>query len=261
MDRAQWVRAAFYVPRDPPAEMEAWSRAFAAEIGRRRTLRQFSDRPVSHAVIEACLEAAGTAPSGAHLQPWHFVVIGDAGMKRRIREAAEAAKHDFYSHAPHDWARGPGAARHRRPQTLPGDRPCLIAVFAERYGITLAGVRRTDYHVTELVGIATGPLLAALHHARLATLTHTPSPMGLLSQALDVPPTNGRHAGGDWISSCGRGGTRLRRKPLEAIVIFRWRAGPRCRGPPGKPAGASRRSLWCQPGRIDPCTYGVQYRP
>ena len=207
----------------PPAEMEARSRAFAAEIGRRRTVRQFSDRPVSHAVIEACLEAAGTAPSGAHLQPWHFVVIGDAGLKRRIREAAEAAEQDFYSHAPQDWleALAPLGTDAHKPYLETA--PCLIAVFAERYGITPAGVRRTHYYVMESVGIATGLLLAALHHAGLATLTHTPSPMGFLSQVLERPANERAlmlvvtgYPAADAVVP------RLRRKPLEAIATFRW---------------------------------------
>ncbi len=174
-------------------------------------------------MIEACLEAAGTAPSGAHLQPWHFVVIGDARLKRRIREAAEAAERDFYAQAPQDWleALAPLGTDAHKPYLETA--PYLIAVFAERYGITPAGARRTHYYVMESVGIATGLLLAALHHAGLATLTHTPNPMGFLSQVLERPANEralmlvvaGYPAADAQVP-------RLRRKPLEAIATFRW---------------------------------------
>ena len=172
----------------PPAEMEARARAFAAEMQRRRTTRHFSDRPVPRAVIEACLEAASTAPSGAHLQPWHFVVVEDAAVKRRIREAAERAEQEFYATAPAEWleALAPLGTDAHKPYLETA--PYLIAVFAERYGLTAEGGRRAHYYVSESVGIATGFLLAALHHAGLVALTHTPNPMGFLSQLLERPP-------------------------------------------------------------------------
>jgi nitroreductase len=171
----------------PPAEMEARARAFAAEMQRRRTTRHFSDRPVPRAVIEACLEAASTAPSGAHLQPWHFVVVEDSGLKRRIREAAEQAEQEFYATAPAEWleALAPLGTDAHKPYLETA--PYLIAVFAERYGLTAEGKRRAHYYVSESVGIATGFLLAALHHAGLVALTHTPSPMGFLSELLERP--------------------------------------------------------------------------
>src|SRR6266540_2995442 len=149
----------------PPPEMEARSRAFAAEMQRRRTTRQFSDRPVPRCVIEACLEAAGTAPSGAHLQPWHFVVVTDPELKRAIRVAAEQAEAEFYATAPSEWlaALAPLGTDAHKPYLETA--PYLIAVFAQRYGHTAAGERRTHYYVQESVGIATGFLLAALHHA------------------------------------------------------------------------------------------------
>ncbi len=172
----------------PPAEMIERSRAFAAELGRRRTVRQFSDRPVPREVIEACLTAAGTAPSGAHQQPWHFVVITEPGLKRAIRQAAEAAEAEFYATAPADWlaALEPLGTDEHKPYL--DTAPVLIAVFARRYGVRPDGSRQTHYYVMESVGIATGFLIAALHHAGLATLTHTPSPMGFLSRILRRPP-------------------------------------------------------------------------
>ncbi len=206
----------------PPAEMEERSRAFAAELARRRTVRQFSDRPVARSVIESCLEAAGTAPSGAHLQPWHFVVVTDADLKRRIREAAEAAEREFYARAPQEWldALAPLGTDAHKPYLETA--PYLIAVFAERYGLTSVGGRRTHYYVMESVGIATGLLLAALHHAGLVSLTHTPNPMGFLGEVLGRPPNEravmlivtGYPAPGALVP-------KLRRKPLDAIATFR----------------------------------------
>jgi iodotyrosine deiodinase len=171
----------------PPAEMEARAVAFAAELGRRRTTRHFSGRPVARRVIESCLRAAGSAPSGAHQQPWHFVVVGDPGIKRRIRSAAEAAEREFYETAPAEWlaALAPLGTDAEKPYLETA--PYLIAVFARRYGLDPDGTRRTHYYVNESVGIATGFLLAALHHAGLVALTHTPSPMGFLSELLERP--------------------------------------------------------------------------
>lgn len=206
----------------PPEEMLRRSRAFAAELQRRRTTRHFSDRPVAREVLEACLEAAGTAPSGAHLQPWHFVVVGDGDLKRRIRTAAEEAEAEFYATAPREWldALAPLGTDARKPYLETA--PYLIAVFAQRYGIAADGSRRTHYYVQESVGIATGLLIAALHHAGLAALTHTPSPMGFLSEVLGRPANErpvmlivtGYPAADAMVP-------RLRRKPLEQIVTFR----------------------------------------
>ena len=163
------------------------SRAFARDLGRRRTVRQFSDRPVPRAVIEACLQAAGTAPSGAHQQPWHFVAVSDPELKRSLRVAAEAAEAEFYATAPADWlaALAPLGTDEHKPYLETA--PWVIAVFAEKYGLGPDGSHRTHYYVTESVGIATGFLLAALHHAGLVTLTHTPSPMRFLNRLLDRP--------------------------------------------------------------------------
>ncbi len=171
----------------PAQEMEARSRAFAAEMQRRRTTRHFSDRPVPRTVIEACIETAGTAPSGAHLQPWHFVAVSDPEIKRRIREAAERAEEEFYATAPAEWleALAPLGTDAHKPYLETA--PWLIAVFAQRYGTDTHGNRRAYYYVNESVGIATGFLLAALHNAGLVALTHTPSPMGFLNEVLERP--------------------------------------------------------------------------
>jgi iodotyrosine deiodinase len=206
----------------PVAEMIARSRAFATDLARRRTVRQFSDRPVPRSVIEACLEAASTAPSGAHLQPWHFVVVSEPSLKRRIREAAERAEQEFYAAAPDEWlaALAPLGTDAHKPYLETA--PYLIAVFAQRYGLTPDGERRTHYYVMESVGIATGLLLAALHHAGLVSLTHTPNPMGFLSEVLERP-ANERPV---MLVVTGYPATdavvpRLRRKPLEAVASFR----------------------------------------
>ncbi len=172
----------------PPADMQQRALEFHAQLARRRTVRQFSERPVPRPVIEACLLAAGTAPSGANLQPWHFVVVGDPTAKERIRDAAEREEHDFYHHrAPPEWleALAPLGTDEHKPYLERA--PWLIAVFAERYGINARGEKFSHYYVQESVGIATGFLIAALHHAGLVTLTHTPSPMGFLNDVLGRP--------------------------------------------------------------------------
>jgi nitroreductase len=206
----------------PAAEMEARSRAFAAEMQRRRTTRHFSGRPVPRAVIEACIEAAGTAPSGAHLQPWHFVVVSDPALKHGIRMAAERAEQEFYATAPPEWlaALAPLGTDAHKPYLETA--PYLIAVFAERYGLRAAGERRPHYYVSESVGIATGFLLAALHHAGLVALTHTPNPMGFLAELLGRPANErpvmlivtGFPAPDARVP-------RLERKPLGEIATFR----------------------------------------
>ena len=171
----------------PPEEMILRSRAFAAEMQRRRTTRRFSDRAVERTVIEACIESAGTAPSGAHQQPWHFVVISDPELKRRIRDAAERAEREFYDSAPNEWLAALAPLGTDAVKPYLETAPYLIAVFAERYGLSESGTRETHYYVQESVGIATGFLLAALHNAGLVALTHTPNPMDFLRELLDRP--------------------------------------------------------------------------
>lgn len=170
------------------AEMQARATAFYEEMRRRRTVRDFSDRAVPRGVLEACLRTASTAPSGANQQPWHFVVVSDPAVKARIRQAAEAEEREFYERrASQEWlaALAPIGTDANKP--FLETAPYLIAIFAQVYGIGADGGKIKHYYVTESVGIATGLLIAALHHAGLATLTHTPSPMGFLNEVLNRP--------------------------------------------------------------------------
>lgn len=171
-----------------PDEMRTRARAFYEEVRRRRTVREFSDRPVAREVIEDCLLAAGTAPNGANRQPWHFVAISDPEIKRRIRIAAEDEEREFYSvRAPDDWleALAPLGTDEHKP--FLERAPWLVAIFAQSYEPTSDGERRKNYYVTESVGIATGILVTACHEAGLVSLTHTPSPMGFLNGILGRP--------------------------------------------------------------------------
>lgn len=173
----------------PPEEMAARARAFHGDLRRRRTVRDFERRPVSREVIETCLLAAGTAPSGANLQPWHFVVIQDAATKKRIRVAAEAEERAFYSgKAPKAWLEALAPLGTDADKPFLEEAPVLIAIFAQKSGTRPDGRTIKHYYVPESVGIATGFLIAALHDAGLATLTHTPSPMGFLNEICARPP-------------------------------------------------------------------------
>jgi len=164
------------------------ARAFADELAKRRTIRDFSGQSVPRAVIEHCLRAAGTAPSGANQQPWRFVAVSDPEAKRQIRIAAEAEEREFYAHrAPDEWldALAPLGTDANKPFLQIA--PWLIAVFYERFGLDAEGNKSKRYYPHESVGIATGLLIAALHRCGLASLTHTPSPMGFLNQMLGRP--------------------------------------------------------------------------
>ena len=173
----------------PPAEMAQRAADFYAELRRRRTVRDFSERPVPREVIETCLRTAGTAPNGANLQPWHFVVVADPAVKRQIRVAAEAEEREFYSsRAPQEWLDALAPLGTDAAKPFLETAPYLIAIFAQSYGLLPDGRKVKHYYVAESVGIATGFLIAALHHAGLATLTHTPSPMGFLNEILQRPP-------------------------------------------------------------------------
>lgn len=166
-------------------DMQRRAAAFCADLQRRRTIRDFSDRPVPRSIIENCIAAAGSAPSGANMQPWHFVAVGDGDVKTRIREAAEEEERHFYEHRASDtWlnALAPLGTDSNKP--FLEIAPWLIAVFESRYGLAPDGERMKHYYPTESVGLATGMLIAALHTAGLATLTHTPSPMKFLNQIL-----------------------------------------------------------------------------
>ena len=171
-----------------PEEMEARAAAFYELVRHRRSVRHFSSQKVPLQVIEYCLLAAGTAPNGANMQPWHFVVISDPAIKRQIREAAEAEEREFYGgRAPQEWldALAPLGTDEHKP--FLETAPYLIAIFAQSYSLLPDGRKVKNYYVQESVGIATGLLITALHHSGLATLTHTPSPMGFLNQILDRP--------------------------------------------------------------------------
>lgn len=224
------MSAPSFVPHEayqefPPDEMKRRAEGFLAEMRRRRTVREFSDRSVPRELIESALLAAGTAPNGANLQPWHFVVVGDPELKRRIREAAEAEERDFYERrAPVEWleALAPLGTDPNKP--FLERAPYLIAIFERRYGIGPNGNRFKHYYVGESVGIATGILITALHHAGLATLTHTPSPMGFLTELLERP-SNERPflllVTGYPSSEARIPEAALRKKPLDEIATFR----------------------------------------
>lgn len=172
----------------PEDEMRRRARQFHEDLKTRRTVRDFSSREIPLDVVESALRAAGTAPSGANMQPWHFVVVRDPAVKSRIREAAEDEERAFYrERAPAEWleALAPLGTDEHKP--FLETAPVLIAIFAESYGVTPSGRRVKNYYVQESVGIATGLLIATLHHAGLATLTHTPSPMAFLNQILERP--------------------------------------------------------------------------
>jgi nitroreductase len=174
--------------RYAPDEMAERARIFHADLRRRRTVRDFDRRPVPREVIETCLLAGGTAPSGANLQPWHFAVIEDPAAKMRIRVAAEAEERAFYSgRAPAEWLEALAPLGTDADKPFLEDAPLLIAIFAQKSGTRPDGRRVKNYYVPESVGIATGFLIAALHDAGLATLTHTPSPMGFLNEICARP--------------------------------------------------------------------------
>jgi len=173
----------------PLEEMQRRAADFYTEMRRRRTVRDFSDRPIPREIIENCLLAAGTAPSGANQQPWHFVVVSNPALKKQIREAAEAEERAFYhERASEEWleALAPLGTDEHKP--FLETAPYLIVIFAQNYGLAPAGSKVKHYYVTESVGIATGMLITAIHQAGLVSLTHTPSPMNFLSKLLNRPP-------------------------------------------------------------------------
>ena len=172
----------------PVEEMKRRAAELYRELRKRRTVREFSERPVSREILEHCLLTAGTAPSGANQQPWHFVVVSDPALKKRIREAAEAEEREFYGgRAPDEWleALSPLGTDENKP--FLEEAPCLIVIFAQNHGLRADGSKVKHYYVTESVGIATGMLIAAVHNAGLVSLTHTPSPMGFLNEILERP--------------------------------------------------------------------------
>lgn len=206
----------------PADEMQRRAAEFCAELRRRRSVRDFSSRPVPLEVIRDCLRAAGAAPSGANLQPWYFVVISDPAAKREIQLAAEAEEREFYRHkAPPEWLEvlAPLGTDEHKPYLETA--PYMIAIFAQSHGVSPGGRKIKHYYAQESVGIAKGFLIAALHHAGLACLTHTPSPMGLLIRILARPTHErpflllvvGYPAEGARVSV-------IHKKPMEEIATF-----------------------------------------
>ena len=169
-------------------EMIAAARAFLETVRLRRTVREFSSEDVPDEVLSLAIEAASLAPSGANMQPWKFVVVRDPAVKREIRIAAEKEEQENYSgRMPDEWLRALAPLQTDWHKEFLEIAPALIVVFKEDYGIAAEGRRVTHYYVNESVGIACGFLLAALNAAGLATLTHTPSPMGFLRDILKRP--------------------------------------------------------------------------
>ena len=213
---------AFEVYRDfvsyPPEEMAARASSFYSSLRRRRTVRTFSPRAIPEGVLEDCLRAAGTAPSGANHQPWHFAVVRSAALKARIRQGAEEEERAFYGgRAPQEWldALAPLGTDEHKP--FLEEAPALVAIFA----VNVQEDGKKNYYVQESVGIATGMLITALHHSGLCCLTHTPSPMGFLRELLGRPLNErpflllvvGYPADGVEVPVLGK-------KPLEEIATF-----------------------------------------
>ena len=171
-----------------PEEMKKRSAEFYAEMKRRRTVRQFSDRPVPREIIEDCLRTAATAPSGANLQPWSFVVVTDPAVKRQIRKEAEKTEREFYrKSATRKWVEDLKLLGTNENKPFLEVAPYLIVIFTQRYVLLPDGSKKSHYYVNESVGIATGMLIAAVHHAGLVCLTYTPSKMDFLNQTLSRP--------------------------------------------------------------------------
>ena len=175
----------------PLAEMRAAADAFYENIRKRHTVRDFSDRPVPRDIIEKCILAAGTAPNGANHQPWHFSAISNPEMKSKIRVAAEEEERTFYEgRAGEEWLEALKPIGTDADKPFLETAPWLIAIFGQRRSVGVDGKNYKNYYVPESVSIATGFLLMALHEAGLATLTHTPNPMGFLTEICERPKTD-----------------------------------------------------------------------
>ena len=173
----------------PLEEMKQRATDFRQHMQRRRTVRDFSVRPVPREIIEECLLTAGTAPNGANLQPWHFVVVSDPKVKHEIRVAAEQEEAEFYHRrAPQEWLDALSVIGTDEHKPFLDTAPHLIVIFGQNHSQLPDGRRVKNYYVNESVGIATGFLIAAFHNAGLVSLTHTPSPMGFLNDILNIPP-------------------------------------------------------------------------
>ena len=205
-----------------PDEALRRSRAFLASLETRRSVRFFSPEPVPRELVENAVRAAGTAPSGAHQQPWTFVVVSDPELKARLRSAAEEEEREFYERrATPEWLEALAPIGTDAVKTHITDAPYVVAVFEQAWGVGPDGGRRKHYYVRESVGIAVGFLLAALHEAGLCALTHTPSPMGFLRELLGRPENErpyvlipvGYPAGDATVPD-------LERKPFDEIAVF-----------------------------------------
>ncbi len=174
--------------RQDEKSMQHESKAFFQLMSRRRTIRDFSDQDIPPGVLENAIKAAGTAPSGANMQPWHFVVVQDSAVKRRIRESAEIEERELYKHrASDEWLQALAPLGTDANKPFLEKAPALIAVFLKKFTVDESGKKHKNYYTAESVGIATGILITALHKSGLATLTHTPSPMKFLGEILERP--------------------------------------------------------------------------
>jgi iodotyrosine deiodinase len=216
-----------YRPFDPGLPPEEAARRFYECMRQRRSVRFFSDRPVSRQTVEWCVCAAGTAPSGANKQPWRFVAVANPELKRRIREAAEAEEREFYTRrAPPQWLADLAPLQTGPQKDFLEVAPWLIVVFKltkedPPQGPDAAGGRGQVYYINESVGIAVGMFLSAVHHAGLAALTHTPSPMGFLARILNRPA----HERPFLLIPLGYPAPDcmvpdIRRKPLDEILVW-----------------------------------------
>ena len=205
-------------------EMQQQAETYYQFIKRRHSVRHFSDKPVSRELIETCIRAAGTAPSGANHQPWHFVCVGDTETKRKIRIAAEHEEEAFYDgRAGEEWLENLDKLGTDAHKPFLETAPWLIAIFLQRSGVDDDGNKRKNYYMSESVGIATGFLLNALHSAGLATLTHTPNPMKFLTQILQRPDTERPYillVVGHPSEDATVPAAALVKKPLEDIASF-----------------------------------------
>lgn len=221
MSELDYTPVALDYERPTPEESLAAARAFLELMRRRRTVRRFSPEPVPFELIRDAIEVAGTAPSGAHQQPWTFVVVSDSDLKRRLRAAAEEEERRSYEgRMSAEWLAALRRLGTDWPKPHIEDAPYVIVVFEQTYGLDADGSKVKHYYARESVGIAVGFLLAALHASGLATLTHTPSPMGFLRDELGRPANERAFVlipVGYPVEGCLV--PDLERKPLEEIMV------------------------------------------
>ena len=207
----------------PESEMLTRANTYNSELQKRRTVRDFSNKPVSIEIIKTCLLAAGSAPSGANKQPWKFVVVTDPMLKTKIRYAAELVEQEFYEEkAPKEWINALTPLGTDKHKPFLEEAPVLIVIFEEKFAVLSNGEKSKNYYTHESVGIATGILISAIHKSGLVSLTHTPSPMSFLNKILDRPATErpflilvvGYPKEGACVPA-------IKRKPLEEIAIIK----------------------------------------